>query len=328
MKGIKLRINWIDIPSTVYIFIACFILFGFFSKNFMTLYNLSNILVQSAILVIVGLGVIIVIISGGMDLSVGNVLTLSGCISGVLLSRGFSLGISILFGIISGVLCGLCNGIMITKMGLPPFIATLGMMNIAAGLSNTVSERKTIYWDKNPVLQFIGNENIFGLPVFFIIATVIGIIVILLFKKSVLGVYVYAIGGNEEVPRLSGINTVKWKLLIYSISGFLAGIAGILMNARMGCADPIVGVGYEFDAVVAAIIGGNILRSGKGNLLGGILGVVTLSMIRNGLSLMGLQTHWQMVVIGSILVLGMLINEIVVKRAKKSIQIARAEGGL
>lgn len=320
MRNGKLKINFINIPSAVYIFIVSFILFSVLEKNFLTAYNLTNILTQSSILCVVGLGVMIVIISGGLDLSVGNVLTLAGIVCGVFLSIGFPVGVAIILGICTGILCGFINGIMITKMGLPPFIATLAMMNIAAGLSNTFSQRKTVYWEKHQLLDFIGNEKILGIPVFLIIAIIIAIIVVLLFKKSILGVYVYAIGGNEEVPLLSGINTTKWKLIVYSLSGLLAGMAGILMNSRMGCADPTVGTGYEFYAVVAAIIGGNILRSGKGNLLGGILGVITLSMIRNGFSLMGLLTHWQMVIVGSILILGMMINEIIVTRASKTKQ--------
>ena len=287
----------------------------------MSVYNWTNILVQSAILCTITLGVMIVVISGGMDLSVGNVLTLAGVVCGVFLSMGLPVGISIIFGIIAGGLCGLANGIMITFMGLPPFIATLAMMNIAIGLSNTFSQRKTVYWDDNALLDFIGNGKLVGIPMFLIIAFLIAVVVILLFKKSVLGIIVYAIGGNEEVPLLSGINTKKWKLVIYSLSGLLAGIAGILMDGRLGCADPIVGSGYEFYAVVSAVIGGNVLGSGKGNILGGILGVITLTMIRNGFSLLGLLTHWQMVIVGLILILGMLINEVVANRAHKAYKL-------
>ncbi len=317
MRIRKFKVNFINVPSTVYIFVVSFLLFTLTENNFFTTYNLTNILAQSAILCVIGLGVMIVIISGGLDLSVGNVLTLSGVVCGVFLSIGFPIALAILFGICTGIVCGFVNGFMITKMGLPPFIATLAMMNIAAGLSNTFSQRKTVYWEKIPLFDSIGNGEILGIPVFLIIALFIAVVVILLFKKSILGVYVYAIGGNEEVPVLAGINTTKWKILIYSLSGLLAGIAGIIMNSRMGCADPTVGNGYEFYAVVAAIIGGNSLRSGRGNLLGGILGVITLSMIRNGFTLMGLLTHWQMVIVGLILILGILINEVVVKHAKK-----------
>ncbi len=315
MLNRKINIEWINIPSTLYIFVAGFILFSIANSQFLSVYNWTNILIQSSILCTITLGVTIVIISGGMDLSVGNVLTLSGVICGVLMSMNVPVGLSIIGGVLTGVVCGFANGLMITKMGLPPFIATLAMMNIAAGFSNTLSERKTVYWEKEFVLNFIGNEKLLGIPVFIILSILIVIVVIFIFKKTILGVYVYAIGGNEEVLRFAGINTVKWKLIIYSLSGLLAGIAGILMNSRLGCADPIVGSGYEFYAVVSAIIGGNILRSGKGSLLGGVLGVVTLTMIRNGFSLMGLLTHWQMVIVGLILIFGMLINEIVVRRA-------------
>ena len=317
-----LRIHFINIPSTFYIFIVSFLFFCFSNNQFFTVYNWTNILIQSSILCTITLGVMIVVISGGMDLSVGNVLTLAGVVCGVFLSRGMPIGVSILMGILAGTVCGLVNGIMITFMGLPPFIATLAMMNIAIGLSNTFSQRKTVYWENGALLNFVGNEKVLGIPVFLIIAFLIAVLMILLFKKSILGTYVYAIGGNEEVPLLSGINTRKWKLIIYSLSGLLAGIAGILMDARLGCADPIVGSGYEFYAVVAAVIGGNVLGSGRGNLLGGILGVVTLTMIRNGFSLLGLLTHWQMVIVGMILILGMLINEVMANRAHKMFKLA------
>ena len=309
MPNKRFKFDISEPPSTVYIFLVSFVVFSLASRQFNTVYNWSNILIQSSILSVISLGVMVVIISGGMDLSVGNVLTLSGVVCGVFLSRGMPLGLSVLLGVLTGGACGLINGLMITKMRIPPFIATLSMMYIAAGMSNTFSQRKTVYWEKNIVLHYIGNEKVLGIPLFILISLFVAVLVILILKRSILGVYAYAIGGNEEVPLLSGINTIKWKLIIYSMSGLLAGVAGILMNSRLGCADPIVGSGYEFYAVVAAIIGGNTLGSGKGNLLGGILGVVTLTMIRNGFSLMGLLTHWQMVIVGLILVLGMLINK-------------------
>ena len=302
------------------------IYFLVFAPNFLKLNNLTNLLTQTTIPSLLVTGVAMVVISGGMDLSVGSTLALSGCICGLMLRAGLPLLLCIAVGILTGTLIGLLNGLMIAKMRLPSFIATLAMLNMASGLTNTLSGKKPIYWDANPVLNFIGNGKLLGMPIFVIIGFSVIAIVIFFFYRTRLKTYTYALGGNEEVLHLSGISVTKWKLIVYSLSGFLAGVAGMMMIARANCADPTSGTGLEFSAVVGAVIGGNVQKTGKGTLFGALLGAITLSVLRNGMSLMMLQTHWQMVITGIVLVFGMLIHDLSVKQEIKQ-RLRDSRGG-
>ena len=313
----KKNIHLTDYPSATIMLLVVFLYFSVFARGFLSAYNLTSILVQSVIPGVLVLGVAMVIISGGLDLSVGNVLALSGCVCGILLKNGMPVGVAVLAGIAAGALSGFINGLMIAKMKLPPFIATLAMMNIASGLANTISQRKPIYWEESRFLDVIGTGNILGVPVFVLVGVLIMAVVILAFRKTRLKTNTYVLGGNEEVLHLSGISVAKWKIIIYTISGTLAGLCGILMNARVSCADPTVGTGLEFSAVVGAVIGGNIQNTGKGSLPGALLGAVTLATIRNGLSILKMNTYWQMVITGVILVIGMLIRELSVRSEQK-----------
>ena len=308
----KRNINFSDFPSAIVIFVVAVIYFAFTAPRFLSMVNIYNLLTQSVIPCLLVVGVAMVIISGGMDLSVGGMLSLSGCLSGIALREGLPLAVAILIGVGVGILCGLCNGLMISKMKIPPFIATLAMLNIAFGLSNTFSKKKPVYWEPNAILNTIGNGGVMGFPVFVIIGMLVITVIILVFYATRLQTYTYVLGGNEEVLHLSGGNVTKWKLMIYSVSGMLAGIAGIMMNARVSCADPTAGTGLEFTAVVGAVIGGNVQKTGKGTLFGALLGAFTLSTMRNGLSLLKMQTHWQMVVTGIVLVVGIQIHELTV----------------
>lgn len=302
------------------------IYFLIFAPNFLTANNLTNLLTQTTIPCLLVTGVAMVIISGGMDLSVGSALALSGCVCGLMLRAGLPLLLCLTAGIFTGTVCGLLNGLMIAKMRLPSFIATLAMLNMASGLTNTLSGKKPIYWDANPVLSFIGNGKFLGMPLFVIIGFAVIALVIFFFYRTRLKTYAYVLGGNEEVLHLSGISVSKWKLVVYALSGFLAGVAGMMMIARANCADPTSGTGLEFSAVVGAVIGGNVQKTGKGTLLGALLGAITLSVLRNGMSLMMLQTHWQMVITGIVLVFGMLIHDLSVRQEKRQ-KALRVQGG-
>lgn len=306
------RFRFSDYPSVIVIFAIEVICFAFLAPNFLTFGNVTNVFIQATIPCLLVIGVATVIVSGGMDLSVGSVLSLSGCLSGLALKAGYPLVVAALVGIMIGTACGSLNGLLISKMNLPPFIVTIAMMNIAMGLSNTFSQKKPVYWDSNDALNFIGKGTIGGLPSYIIIGALIILAVISIFYQTNLRTYTYVLGGNEEVLHLSGVSIAKWKIIIYALSGTLAGISGILMNARVSCADPTAGTGLEFTAVVGAVIGGNVQKSGRGSLFGALLGAFTLSVMRNGLSVMQIQTHWQMVITGAVLIVGMLIYEIAV----------------
>ena len=318
----KRNISFGDIPSAVLMLIVIFLYFSLFAGGFLSLYNLNSILVQSIIPCVLVLGVSVVIISGSLDLSVGNVLALSGCVCGILLKNGIPTFLAVPAGILTGTACGFLNGAMISKMKLPPFIATLAMMNIASGLANTISERRPIYWEENGFLNALGEGGILGVSFYVLAGVLVMVLVICIYRFTRLRTNAYVIGGNEEVLHLSGVSVAKWKLIIYSLSGTLAGICGILMNARVTCADPTVGTGLEFSAVVGAVIGGNIQNTGKGSLWGAIVGALTLAVIRNGLSIMKTNTYWQMVLTGLILVVGMLLREVSVRREQRKRNLA------
>ena len=315
MKKRKLSLS--VFPSAIVICAVELIYFSLFARQFLSIGNIANVMTQSVIPCMLVVGVAIVVISGGMDLSVGSVLALSGCIAGLVLKAGLPLYVAAFLGIFTGICCGTINGIMISKVGLPPFIATLAMMNIASGLSNTLSEKKPVYWGDNKVLYEIGNGKVFGVPIFALTGVLIIGLMITIFYVSRLKTYTFVLGGNEEVLHLSGVSITKWKILVYALSGFLAGVAGIMMIARVNCADPTSGSGLEFAAVVSAVIGGNVQNTGRGTLFGALLGALTIAILRNGLSLLKTQTHWQMVITGIVLVLGILIHEFAVKQDKK-----------
>ncbi len=323
----KNRFHLTDLPSAVIIFIVVFVFFAVSAGGFFSAYNLASILTQSVIPCLLVLGVAIVIMSAGLDLSVGNVLTLSGVTCGLLLKAGMPVALAMLVGVLTGTACGFLNGFMVAKMKLPPFIATLAMMNIASGLANTLSQKKPVYWEREafPILDTIGTGAVLGIPVFALIGVLVMAVVIFVFYRTRLRTNVYTLGGNEEVLHLSGVSVAKWKIVVFTLSGLMAGVGGVLMDARVTCADPTVGTGLEFAAVVGAVIGGNLQNVGKGNLFGAILGAITLATIRNGLSIMHMNNYWQMVLTGAILVIGMVIRELFVRiEHKKKLKEAEA----
>ncbi|MBQ5952016.1 MAG: ABC transporter permease [Lachnospiraceae bacterium] len=311
----KNRFHLTDLPSAVIIFLVVFVYFSVSANGFFSGYNFASILTQSVIPCLLVLGVAIVIMSAGLDLSVGNVLTLSGVTCGLMLKADMPVALAMLVGVLTGMTCGFLNGVMVAKMKLPPFIATLAMLNVASGLANTLSRKKPVYWTREnfPILDKIGTGTVLGIPVFAVFGVLVMAIVIFIFYRTRLRTNVYTLGGNEEVLHLSGVSVAKWKIIVFTLSGTMAGIGGVLMDARVTCADPTVGTGLEFAAVVGAVIGGNLQNTGKGNLFGAILGALTLATIRNGLSIMHMNNYWQMVLTGAILVVGMVIRELSVR---------------
>lgn len=306
----KHRVDISDFPSAIIIIAAAIIYFMLCAPNFLSGRNLTNLFIQTTIPCMLVVGVAIIIMSGGMDLSVGSVLALAGCITGLVLKSGASFGVALAAGVGCGLLCGLLNGLLVAVVKIPPFITTMAMMNIASGITNTLSEKKPVYWDPNEVLAWINDGSVFGVPVYALTGFGVIALTMLIFYKTKYRTNVYVLGGNEEVLHLSGGSIVKWRILIYMTSSLLASLAGILMIARASCADPTSGTGLEFTAVVGAVIGGNIQNTGKGTLFGAVLGAITLSVLKNGMSLLMMQTHWQMVITGIILVIGMLIHSL------------------
>ncbi len=251
------------------------------TNDFLTLTNLDNLVRQVAVFAILSVGQLFVILTGGIDLSVGSVLGLSGGVTALLLASGASIPLAILVGLLVGLVVGLVNGLLVSRFGLPPFIATLGMLGIARGVVLLLTGAKTIA----PLpdgFSAIANGFILGLPSLFWILIVVTIVAAFVLGRTVFGRYVYAVGSNAESARLSGVPVSFVLLAVYSISGLLAGFAGVLTTSRLGAGIPTAGTGYELQAIAGAVIGGASLSGAKGRVIGAVLGALIMGLLANG----------------------------------------------
>lgn len=283
--------------------IAMFIVFTLASPNFATFNNIVGILLSTAVIGVLSVGVTFVIITGGIDLSVGTVMTFGSVITGVLISFwGLPISIGVVGGLAAGALAGFVNGSIIAKMKVPPFIATLGMMMMAQGLSLVISGTRPIYFLETPSFRQISMGSVFGIPNAVLIFFAAAIVASIILTKTVLGRYTYALGSNEEATRLSGINVDRWKIGIYTLGGLYSGLAGVMMASRLNSAQPALGVGYELEAIAAVVIGGTSLSGGTGSILGTVIGAFIMSVLVNGLRILSIPQEWQKVVIGAIVI--------------------------
>ncbi|WP_435367770.1 ABC transporter permease [Metabacillus litoralis] len=295
------------------------IIFSLASPNFLQFSNIVGILLSTAVIGILALGATFVIITGGIDLSVGTVMTLCSVMTGVFITMW---GIPTLFGVIGGILtgafCGFLCGLAISKMKIPPFIATLAMMMIAKGLALVISGTKPIYFTDSPGFSDISLGNIipgFGIPNGVIIFFAVAIIGSLILSKTIIGRYNFALGSNEEATRLSGVNVDRWKIIIYTMAGVFTGIAGVLMASRLNSAQPALGMGYELEAIAAVVIGGTSLSGGKGTIVGTVIGALIMSVLTNGLRILSVPQEWQTVVVGFVIILAVYAD---ILRRKKA----------
>lgn len=285
------------------------VILSILSPHFLTTENLLSIALQTAIIAIIALGQIYVIISGGIDLSVGSIVALSGVVTAQLLVAGVPPFIAIIVGVLAGTLLGFINGFIISKGNLPPFIVTLGMMGVARGLSLVLTDGIPISGLPES-FTVLGNGTILGIPIPVIFLIFAAIIAAFILSKTIFGRYVYSIGSNEEAARLSGINVNTNKMMIYAICGLMSGLAGVLMTARLVSAQPSAGMGYELDAIAAVVIGGASLIGGVGTIGGTIIGAFIMGVLRNGLNLLNVSPFWQQIAIGVIIVLAVYVDQV------------------
>jgi ribose transport system permease protein len=287
--------------------------------NFLTFENFVNILVATAVVGILALGETFVIITGGIDLSVGTVMTISMVMTAITItSQHLPVPVGILVGVLVGGLMGLANGVLIARFKIAPFIATLGILNVARGLSLVVTQTRPIYFPDNPEFQsgVMGNlfgikvSGQFGIPNIAIIMFGAAIVAAFLLGKTVLGRYTFALGSNEEAARLSGVNVANWKMLVYAVCGLFSGLAGVLMAARLGSAQPATGFGYELSAISAVVIGGTSLSGGEGTILGTIIGAFIVYVLTYGLQFVNVAQEWQIVVTGGVLIAAVYIDNL------------------
>ncbi|MEG0236463.1 MAG: ABC transporter permease [Cetobacterium sp.] len=288
--------------------IIMMIFFSIFSEYFFTTTNLLTIALQTSVIGIIAIGQTMVIITGGIDLSVGSIVAFSGVTSGLLVERGVPLMLALILGILIGAAVGVLNGGLISKANLPPFIATLGMMMVLRGLTLALTNGMPISsFDDSFV--YLSGGTVFGIPNPVIYFISLGLIFNFILKRTVLGKDIYAIGSNEDAARLSGVNVIKTKLMVYGFCGFLSGISGIILASRLISAQPTEGAGYELDAVAAVVIGGASLSGGKGNIIGTIIGAFIMSTLRNGLNMMNVSGFWQQFVVGIVLLLAVYVDQ-------------------
>lgn len=296
--------------------IALVVVFSLASPNFLQFNNVVGILLSTAVNGILALGVTFVIITGGIDLSIGTVMTFAAVMTGVFITNwGWPIGLGVLAGVASGGLAGLVNGLVIAKLKIPPFIATLGMLNVAKGLALVIAELRPIYFTDTPAFNQIAMGSLLGavVPGFTIPNAVLilfgsALVASLILGRTVLGRYTYALGSNEEAARLSGVNVDAWKIAVYTLTGLFSGLAGVVIASRINSAQPALGQGYELDAIAAAVIGGTSLSGGKGTILGTIIGAFIISILTNGLRILSVPQEWQTVITGGIVVLAVYLD--------------------
>ncbi|PHP95064.1 ribose ABC transporter permease [Pantoea agglomerans] len=304
--ALRLKFNLRDAGTLIGLLIIV-VTFSFLSPVFFTLPNLLNILQQSSINALIALGMTLVIISGGIDLSVGPTAALSAVLGATLMASGVPVPLAILATLGVGAICGLFSGTLIAYAGLQPFIVTLGGLSLFRAIA-------LIYTGGNPIfgipLEFrsLINSTLFGIPTPIVIVAVIALLLWTVMNKTPLGEYILAIGGNEEAARVAGVPVKRTKVTVYIFSGLLASLASLILIGRLGAAEPTIGNLWELDAIAAAAIGGASLMGGKGSIFGTLIGVVILGALRNGLTLLNIQAFYQLLATGLIIIIAMLID--------------------
>lgn len=300
--------------SVFLILIGIAAIFAFGSEKFLTTSNLLNIALQTSIVAIVAIGMTFTILTAGIDLSVGSVMALSGALAaGLFVRQGLGTGVSILLAIAAGGLVGFVNGLLIVKGKMPPFVATLAMLAVARGLT-------LVYTDGRPIAGidesfiFLGNGEVLGLPMPVVLLIVALVLAFVVLRFTRFGMYVYATGGNEEISRLAGIKTDWVTLGVYVISGMTAALGGVLLVARLWSAQPNAAAGWELDAIAAPVLGGVSLFGGVGSVTGTVVGAFILGILSNGLNLMGVQSFYQQVIKGVVLILAIMLDLFTKKR--------------
>lgn len=295
--------------------ILMFIYFSFASDNFLSAKNMANIARQISIVGICAVGMTMIILTGGIDLSVGSLIGLASVMSAMLLSKGLPISVSVLLTLLAGVGIGFLNGLCINLLKIPPMIATLGMMISLRGAVYVISGGMPIYGIPEG-FKLLGQGSVAGFPLSFLIMAVVFVIGYILLEKSVFGREIYGIGGNRETARLSGVNVerVLWKM--YCIAGLFAALAGLIMMSRVNSGQPSAGDGYEMDVITAVVLGGVSVNGGEGKIAKVIVGVVFMGILANGMMMLNINEYWQRVVKGIVLLVAVAID-IKSREAKK-----------
>ncbi|WP_297990712.1 ABC transporter permease subunit [Anoxybacillus sp.] len=302
------KLNIKKLGPLVGLLLLCIVL-TFLSDSFFTLDNWLNILRQVSINALIAFGMTFVILTGGIDLSVGSVLALSSAFAAGLMANGMNGVFSMMIGISAGLAMGALNGVIITKGRVAPFIATLATMTIFRGATLVYTEGRPITgFSDELAFQMIGRGYFLGISVPVVLMLVAYVLLYVVLKKTTFGRHTYAIGGNEEATRLSGIRVDRLKIWIYSLTGGLAALAGLILTSRLNSAQPTAGTAYELDAIAAVVLGGTSLSGGRGWIFGTLIGALIIGVLNNGLNLLNVSSFYQQVIKGVVILLAVILD--------------------
>lgn len=304
--------------TTLIALIGLMMVITFINPNFLTANNLLNLLLQVTANGFIAFGMTFVILTGGIDLSVGSILALSSALTAGLIAAGIPVPFAILLAVCMGGIFGMLNGLLVAYGKLAPFIVTLASMTIFRGVT-------LVFTNGNPLtqglsdsflFQFLGQGYVVGIPFPVILMFLVFIILYVVLHKTAFGKSVYALGGNEKAAYISGVKLNKVKIIIYTISGIMASVSGLIITSRLSSAQPTAGTSYEMDAIAAVVLGGTSLSGGKGRILGTLIGALIIGVLNNGLNIIGVSAFWQQVVKGVVILIAVLLDRF--KMAKSS----------
>lgn len=289
--------------------ILLIIVVSILNPSFLDLSNLLNLLRQISINGLIAFGMTFIILTGGIDLSVGSILALSSAFIALMITSGVDPIIALIIGVLIGFVLGAVNGLLVTKGNMAPFIATLATMTIFRGLTLVITDGNPITnLGDSYLFQLFGKGYFIGIPVPAVTMIIVFVILLILLQKTTFGRHTYAIGGNEVAAKISGIKVNKIKILIYGISGLMSALAGGILTSRLNSAQPTAGTSYELDAIAAVVLGGTSLTGGKGRIVGTLIGVLIIGVLNNGLNLLGVSSFYQQVVKGVVILIAVLID--------------------
>ncbi len=297
------------------VFLVLGLVLSLLSDRFLQVNNLVNVMRQASINGIVSVGMTLVILTGGIDLSVGSVLALSAVIGADLMKQGTPIFLAVLASLSIGAGVGVLNGVMITKWRIPPFIATLGTLTVGRGLTLMYTQGKPVT-SLPESFRFIGAGSLGPIPMPIVVAVITFVLAYILLTRTRTGEYIYMIGDNPTAARLAGIGTDRIVILVYAIAGLCAALAGLVLIARLDSAQPVIGVGYEFNAIAAVVVGGTSFAGGEGTLIGTLLGALLLETLNNGLNLMNVSSLWEQVVKGVVIAAALLFYKAINRSSK------------
>jgi ribose transport system permease protein len=304
---IQLGILFNRIPGVALMLFVCMISFAILSPDFLSLGNLKNVGVQSTILLMISLPMTLVIMTEGIDMSIGALLTFCGVVVAYVLANTHSLPLAIFVALMTGLIIGAMNGAIIVYFSMPPFVVTLGMLGICQSLALVLTDGQSIT-DVGETIGLSYNGIFLGIPIPIYIGILCYFVTYTLLYHTRFGTYVNAIGGNREALKLAGVKTNFYHVAVYAFSGLMAGLASILLTARMSAGHPTAAIGMEFDAIAAVIVGGTSFEKGNGWLFGTFLGVITVGVLRNGLNLVGVPSSVQVASIGLLVLVALLLD--------------------